>query len=57
MVDQNESSGKRSISLRKMPITSGSDVEFSNDFADEDDFEAKQRSEAASRRVSSNKGE
>lgn len=59
MVEENqqEDLGEITKPLRKVPIGSAEDVEFSAELADEDDIEAKQRAEAASRRVATNKGE
>lgn len=57
MVEQNDSLGEISKPLRKIPIVSASDVEFSSEFADEDDLEAMQRAEAATNRVAPDKGE
>lgn len=57
MVEQTDGLGEISKPLRKVPIVSASDVEFSSEFADEDDLEAMERAEAANKRMSSNKGE
>ena len=57
MAENNNDLGEIAQPLRKIPIASAKDVEFSDELADEDDREAQQRAEEASRRMRSNKGE
>lgn len=57
MVEKSNDLGEIAQPLRKIPIGSAEDVEFSDELADEDDVEAMLRADEASQRMSSNRGE